>query len=238
VTDGSERGSEAFAEVKVLAARLFAEGPIEEHPLLAALGRGELSIDQERALALQIYHVVDHFPRLLAALLANLPDWRRRTPVVENLWEEHGRGKEARVHVETYKEFLEAMGVGSDALAASRAGVPALAYNRAVLDLCLHHHYAEGLGALGVIEEIVARASPIVARSAAARHGVDGRDSVHFADHEVLDVTHADELYQLAATELAAHRAEVERGMALGYYYHCRLYSDLLREVRRSAPAA
>jgi pyrroloquinoline quinone (PQQ) biosynthesis protein C len=224
--------TDAFAEVKALARRLFDAGPVEAHPLMQALAGGALSLDEERALGLQILHVVDHFPRLLAALLANLPDWRRRTPVVENLWEEHGRGKEAKVHVETYKRFLAGMGVDAETIAASRAGVPALAYNRAVLDLCLHHHFAEGLGALGVIEEIVARASPIVARSAAARHGLGGRENVHFADHEVLDVTHADELYQLAATELDPHRAEVERGMTLGYYYHTRLYSDLLASVR------
>jgi pyrroloquinoline quinone (PQQ) biosynthesis protein C len=224
--------NDAFAAIKALARRLFEQRPVEEHPLMGALARGELSAEKRRALALQIHHVVDHFPRLLAALCANLPDWRRRTPLVENLWEEHGRGKEARVHVETYKQFLVALGVGAAEVQASRPGIPVIAYNRAVLDLCMHHHPAEALGALGVIEEIVARASPIVARSAASHHGLDGAQSVHFSDHEVLDVTHADELYLLASSELDTHRVEVERGMALGFYYHTRLYSDLLLEFK------
>ena len=34
----------------------------------------------------------------------------------------------------------------STELAASRPGLGVLAYNRGVLDLCLHHHRAEGLG--------------------------------------------------------------------------------------------
>ena len=224
--------SDALARVKEIARGLFERSPLEEQALLRALERGELSPERTRELALQIFHVVDHFPRLLAALLANLPDWQRRTPVVENLWEEHGRGKPALVHVETYKKFLASIGVDDAALLQSRPGIPAIAYNRAVLDLCLHHHYAEGMGALGVIEEIVARASPLVARHAIARLGVARKEIVHFADHEVLDVSHANELYELAATEVDAHPEEVARGMALGHYYHLRLYDDLLGRQR------
>jgi pyrroloquinoline-quinone synthase len=218
----------ALDEVKAFARRLFDRRPIEAHPLLVALEQGRLGLDHVRFVALEIHHVVDHFPRLLAALLANVPDWRRRTAVVENLWEEHGRGKERLVHVETYKRFLVSIGVSPGTIEASRPGIPAIAYNRAMLDLCLHHHHAEGMAALAIVEEIVARASPAVARYAIARHGIDRREIVHFSDHEVLDVTHAEELYELAATEHGRCPKEVERGMALGHYYHSRLYSDLL----------
>ena len=214
-----------FEEVKELARRIFEAAPIEQHPFVRALSGGAIEPRRAQEIAVQIFHVVDHVPRLLAALLSNLPDWQRRTPIVENLWEEHGRGREALVHVETYRRFLASIGVAGDY---DPPGLAAIAYNRAVLDLCLHHHFAEGLGALGVIEEIVARVSPLVARYATARAGVGRGEIVHFSDHEVLDVKHADELYQLAATELPRNRARVEQGMRLGHYYHCRLYSDLL----------
>ena len=68
---------------------LFESDPIERHPLLLALAAGELAADEVRSAAIQIGHVVDHFPRLLAAILSNLSDWRLRMPLVQNLFEEH-----------------------------------------------------------------------------------------------------------------------------------------------------
>jgi hypothetical protein len=136
----------------------------------------------------------------------------------------------ARVHVETYRAFLEGLGVDREALARSRPAICVLAYDRALFDLCLHHPRAEGLGALGVVEEIVARVSPVVARSVRAARG--NTSLGHFADHEVLDLSHADEIYELASGEADAHLPLVLQGMRLGWYYHRRLYTDLLAMAR------
>ena len=44
-------------------------------------------------------------------------------------------------------------------------------------------------------------------------------------------MTHADEIYGIAATVFHGEtRPLVERGLALGMYYHRRLYTDLLEE--------
>jgi pyrroloquinoline quinone (PQQ) biosynthesis protein C len=220
-------------DVKAAARELFERDPIERHPLFVELAGGDLSLDQVRSVALQIHHVVDHFPRLLAAMLANMRDHRLRMPLVENLFEEHGRMDPARVHVETYRAFLEGLGIDRHAIARSEPAICVLAYNRAVLDLCFHHPQAEGLGALGIIEEIVARVSPVVARIVRSmREG--GGSLVHFSDHEVLDLTHADEIYELAsqAVLLGENRETVILGMRLGWYYHRRLYADLLAMAR------
>jgi pyrroloquinoline-quinone synthase len=226
-------GARSDHDVRTAARQLFERDPIERHPLFVELGAGRLSVDRVRVIALQIHHVVDHFPRLLAALLANLADYRMRMPLVENLFEEHGRMDPARVHVVTYGTFLDGLGIDRRAIAESRPAIPVLAYNRAVLDLCLHQPHAEGLGALGVIEEIVARVSPVVARHVRTMRGADGSLG-HFSDHEVLDLSHADEIYELAsrAVALGEDREAVVRGMRLGWYYHRRLYSDLLAMVR------
>jgi pyrroloquinoline quinone (PQQ) biosynthesis protein C len=222
----------AFHDVKAAAGKLFSARPIEDHPLFVALREERLSDAQIRGVALQIYHVVDTFPRFLAALTTNISDWRLRMPIVDNLFEEHGRMSPAAVHVETYKRFLGALGASPSDIAASKPGIGALAYTRALIDLCLHHPYPEGLGALGVIEEIVARVSPIVAKFTRRKEGGNKSDLVHFSDHEVLDVAHADELYELAAqAHEAGHAEAVQRGLALGMYYHRRLYTDLLEEV-------
>ena len=220
---------------------LFEEQPIESHPFCAALSDGTLSVDDVRHASLCVYHVVKHFPRFLAAILTQLPDYRVRMPLVENLFEEHGHGKEAHVHSVTYEEFLRGIGVSDDEIADSAPGVAEIAYNRAITDLCLHHHWLEGLGALGVIEEIVARVSPIVGQYATATFASNRKSLTHFTSHAVLDISHANEIYELAAPHYHGDgKAHVRRGMELGMYYHRRLYSDIMEKLaalRREAVA-
>jgi pyrroloquinoline-quinone synthase len=225
----------ALENLKRTTEDLFARNAIERHPLFQRLEAGQLPPPRVAALALQIRHVVDHFPRFLAALITNIPDYRLRMPLVENLFEEHGRMHPRAVHVETYGAFLAGLGISAEQIAATRATIPVIAYNRAITDLCLHHPFPEGLGALGVIEEIVARVSLIVGRFAKKGSGPQDRPLAHFGDHETLDITHANEIYALAANFFQGdNRRLVEQGLALGMYYHKRLYTDLLEEI--SAP--
>ncbi|MFY0545534.1 TenA family transcriptional regulator [Brevibacillus sp. H7] len=221
-----------FEQIKELTSKLFHQQQVELHPLFVHMRENRFTPLQAKAAALQIYHVVEYFPRFLSAILTNIPDYRLRMPLVENLFEEHGRMNEKRVHLETYKQFLTGIGVTAEELATSEPIVPVIAYNRAITDLCLHHPYAEGLAALGVIEEIVARVSPIVGRYALSHYEKEKQDLSHFTDHETLDVTHANEIYELAARIYEGeNRPLIERGLQLGMYYHTRLYTDILTHV-------
>jgi pyrroloquinoline-quinone synthase len=221
-----------FEQVKRLTEQLFQTNDVERHPLFQHMVQQRFSPEQAKQAALQIYHVVEHFPRFLAAILTNIPDYRLRMPLVENLFEEHGRMNMNLVHLETYRQFLHGIGVTAEEIARSEPIVPVLAYNRAVTDLCLHYPFPEGLAALGVIEEIVARVSPIVGRYALARYGEEP-SLAHFTDHEKLDVTHANEIYEVAAQLYEGeNRPLIERGLQLGMYYHTRLYTDILEYVK------
>jgi pyrroloquinoline-quinone synthase len=220
-------------QIKRLTEQLFQENNVERHPLFVHMLERRFTPVQAKQAALQIYHVVEHFPRFLAAILTNIPDYRLRLPLVENLFEEHGRMNVNLVHLETYRQFLHGIGVTEAELAGSRPIVPVLAYNRAVTDLCLHYPYPEGLAALGVIEEIVARVSPIVGAYAKAQYASEQQQLAHFTDHETLDVTHANEIYELAAQLYEGeNRPLIERGLELGMYYHTRLYTDILAYVQ------
>ncbi|USG63439.1 iron-containing redox enzyme family protein [Brevibacillus ruminantium] len=223
--------TESYRQIKQLVHELFTQTKVENHPLFQALRQNQLTAAQAKEAALQTYHVVEHFPRFLSAIVTNIPDYRLRMPLVENLFEEHGRMDVAHVHLETYKLFLHGIGVTKDELQQSSPCIGVIAYNRALIDLCLHHPYPEGLGALGVIEEIVARVSPLVGAYATAEYG--GKpDLAHFTDHEVLDVTHANEIYEVASRVYEGkNKLLVERGLQLGMYYHTRLYTDILHHL-------
>jgi pyrroloquinoline-quinone synthase len=222
-----------FQQLKIVTDELFFSQPIEQHPFFTAIQNGKLSERQIKVAALQIYHVVLYFPRFLSAVLTNIPDYQTRMPLVENLFEEHGKMKEQFVHSETYRNFLLGIGLTETEIRKSEPIIPVIAYNRAIVDLCLHHHFLEGLSALGVIEEIVARVSPIVGQFARTKYGSNKEDLKHFTDHETLDVVHANEIYEVVSKYYVGDdRHLIERGLKLGMYYHRRLYTDIYEYIQ------
>lgn len=225
---------EKFLSLKQVTDQIFREAQIENHPLFKALENNEFDLEQTKQIALQVYHVVLCFPRFLAAVLTNMPDYKMRMPLVENLFEEHGKMNVTYVHSETYKEFLKGIGLSEQEIHESKPIIPVIAYNRAIIDLCLHYPYLEGLAALGVIEEIVARVSPIVGLYAKKSYGNENKSLVHFTDHEILDVQHANEIYEVVAMEYEGqHKETIDRGLRLGMYYHSRLYTDILNMFQK-----
>lgn len=223
---------------KALASSIINSAPPESHPFVAGLAAGTLPLTTARATALEIGHVVAAFPRFLAAALANIPRWDRRMLLVENLFEEHGGLDASKVHEVTYRQLVAALGVPEAVQRDHRPGLGATVYVRAVMDVCLHQPTAEALGALGVIEEVVARASLAVGTYLRRldRDGACG--DTHFTVHETLDLQHADEIYGLAQHHIdSGERESVERGMRLGHYYHLRLYSDVLAAAVPTARA-
>ena len=215
--------------LKQLTTSLFASHRVEQHALFQLLEADRLTQAEAAAVGLDIFHVVDAFPRFLGAVLANLGDYRERMSLVENLYVEHGRMRVEHVHVVTYRQFLYALELDDARIDASRPSVAALAYVRAMLALCAREQPAEALGALGVIEETVARVSPIVGRYGQRRLGAAKGLGSHFSVHETLDLSHADEIYQLAAGACARGQTQpVLQGIALGLYYQTRLYTDLV----------
>ena len=227
-----------FQLLKTFTMVRFQAARIESHPLFARMQDDAFSPEERRSIGTQFFHVVDFFPRFLAALIANVDDLQARMPLVENLYEEHGRMRLAHAHVVTFRNFLHALELSDAEIDASRPSIGVLAYRRGVLDVCSRATLPEAFAAIGAIEEIVARVSPIVAQYGARR--TSAHLGTHFSLHEKLDLSHADELYALAApwfTEesgLVSPSASlrpgdaVRRGVDMGIYFQTRLYDDIL----------
>lgn len=216
---------------KAFAMELFSSAPPEAHPLVVAMNEGTLPLDQARHVALAIGDVVACFPRFLAAVIANIEDHRDRMELVENLYQEHGAMNPDKVHLVTYHGFLGTLGITDDEIASHTPGTSALSYNRAVMSLCRDQPVAEALGALGVIEEIVARVSLAVSRYAALVVN-EAKSEEHFSLHQTLDLEHADEIYALCEPHFVRDPDAVTRGMRLGHRYHLGLYCDVLADAR------
>ena len=75
---------------------------------LTALGNGEFTTAQIAEFALQYSYYSRNFPRVLGAAIAAVePLDRWWVPLVDNLWDEAGRGNPKGLHSKMYRTFLE-----------------------------------------------------------------------------------------------------------------------------------
>lgn len=219
------------------AQEIILRNEIETHQLFRGLLNDSFNSSEIESIGLEIFQVVLVFPRFLSAMITRIEDYKLRMDLVENLFEEHGRMKIEKVHSETYINFLKKIGLNEQTILNSRPNLPAIVYTRGILNLCLHENILEGLAALAVIEEIVARVSITTGKFARKFSAQEKGHVDHFSDHEVLDLAHSREIYQIVAHYAESQKdrvskQELERsillGLELGCYYQKSLYTDII----------
>lgn len=208
--------------------RLDAVYGLGGHPYFRWLADPATTRDAFRRSQVPFRYAVEAFAQALAGVLAHMPRLEDRLVVAENLAEEHGLGQGAS-HKETFLEYLRALGADADELARP-CPIWVTAFNHAIRNLCLAQPYECGAAALGVIEHLYVHASATIARAVVARGWVAPGSQRHYEVHEVLDVTHARELLDVArpAWDVPRTRAPVALGLLLGAHWFWRLYEDLL----------
>jgi len=81
------------------------------NPFLERFSRAEIGDDEFRQFATQFFAFVKHFPRILAALLANTPDDEAADELATILVSELGDGNPKRRHEYLYHNFLRSIGM-------------------------------------------------------------------------------------------------------------------------------
>jgi len=218
--------TESFQEAR---SALFARYDPLGHSLLKRAQAKKFEPREILAIMGQLGHVVIAFPRFLGALIANIPTAEGRLPIVDNLLEEHGHLDLKKAHVNTFQLFLNSLGDDASVLT-RRPPIPGTrAYIRCVYDQCLHAPWRQGLGCMGVIEEVFASLSLEIAKGVVESGIVDAANLKHFTLHEEVDVEHAQGMYRVIEPFWSdqLHRTEIRDGMEMGLYLDCRLMDDV-----------
>lgn len=101
-----------YDEVEAAVWKLVEEH-IENGRFLTALGNGDFTAGQIAEFALQYSYYSRNFPRVLGAAIAAVePLDRWWVPLVDNLWDEAGRGNPKGFHSKMYRSFLETAAPG------------------------------------------------------------------------------------------------------------------------------
>lgn len=173
--------------------------------------------------------VINCWGALLATLIGQLQDIEHRMVLIRNLNDEHGHGDPAKTHVATYAEFLAAL---SEKEGTDDRSFAAVEFFVNFLDATLNINIEAPQFAclvLGMIEYSYIDISKCF-NEYLLKHGLQ---VVHYTDHEILDVGHSTDLFQVALSlmpEITDDRLTMT--LEVGSWLIHGLFSDLLATYR------
>lgn len=198
-------------------------------PYFRALSDGSFEREDFVETQVQFFTAVAHFNRPMLALASRLERVEERFPLVDNAFDEHGRGKLGGSHERTFLELLERLGVPEPVVRARTVGPEVAAFNATVDGTCSTGPAYGAVAALGIIEDLFAVLSAAIGRAIVGRGWLAERDVVHYATHEILDLDHSEAFHRIVEPHWSTRRAEIAAGYELGGYVFVRLYDDLYR---------
>jgi pyrroloquinoline-quinone synthase len=122
--------------------------PLWTHPFLQHCRSGQLTLPEVQILAIQMYKFSKQFNRILSGIVSCCPDDQAQWVILDNLFDEMGRGDMSQAHPELFRQFTRAIGICDQALEDS----PTQPETQDLIDtyLGLAHQYGY-LSALGAV---------------------------------------------------------------------------------------
>lgn len=203
-------------------------------PFFDALRRGQLRRDAARRWAVQASLVVREFTRFISAMHANCPHRDAQQLLAENLWEEHGKGRDGRDHYQLVRHMAKQLGASDEELDRA-APLPATTqYINHCFAVTRAGSFSDGLAAIGLgIEAFSPRFFAALAECFQAQFNLSPGDVEYLLVHVGEDEDHArrslemiDKYATAEAEKESARRAlremlAVKRRFAEALYAHC-----------------
>lgn len=180
---------------------------------------------------LSFRYAVESFSCALAACLSKINCLEKRIHLAENVQEEHGGGDLRKAHKHTFIEFLEALGATQKQVQ-EPCSIGVHAFNEAIRNFCLANPGEHGAALLGMIEYLYIDISTQISQKICEDKWVLPDAQSHYATHEVLDIEHAKELFDICRDKWETSRTQISVAAALGGHYFWNVYLSMLEEVK------
>ncbi|HEX2173694.1 MAG TPA: iron-containing redox enzyme family protein [Dehalococcoidia bacterium] len=174
---------------------------LAEHPLIAALGRGDLTRDQIRDFASHWYHGIKNAPRFFSAIHSNCPDLRVRRMILENLiGEETDQLAGSDSHPALMLRFLQALGATEAEVEALPPIPEAAEFGAWTLQTCQRQPYQIGIAATGLAHEwYFPESYQLIVDSLRRNYGFDDHTIEFFIAHIEGDEEHRRVAFEIVA---------------------------------------
>lgn len=186
----------------------------------------------------QFYFAVDYFSRPMAALIAKLPLHKNRIDIIHNIVEEHGDFCVSKYHSNTFKQFLNTIGVSKEYIEKLQPSPVVNMFNFTLMGICANEDPLIAIACNGIIEYAFADISALIAEKVVQRGWVKKEDLVHYNLHADIDKQHAEDFFKIIEGYMnTKKRNKVIAGLRLGAYIFNRLYEDLYSESKKIVQA-
>jgi pyrroloquinoline quinone (PQQ) biosynthesis protein C len=202
------------------------------HPFLSAFNRITPPRDLVSFVLTSFQQIVAPFTGLLCALASRAPDLRTRFALMDNLYEEMGRGHLDQAHPSLYARMLASIGVPADA--ASR--MPELRATRQINEhleeVVAHRPFSVACAVLASAESTIPASFPVLGNM--ARGAFPAADLTFFSRHGARDEGHASDAATLfAVTGDEAHFASAETAVNVDLEHRRELLDEWMLRLRR-----
>ncbi len=174
---------------------------LAQHPLIAALGRGELSRDQIRIFASHWYHGIKNAPRFFSGIHTNCPDLKIRQMILENLiGEETSLLAGSDSHPALMLRFLESLGATEAEIEALPPIPEAREFGAWTLETCQRRPYQIGIAATGLAHEwYFPEAYQLIVDSLRDNYGMSDHEIEFFIAHIEGDEEHSAVAFEIVS---------------------------------------
>ncbi|WP_256678111.1 MULTISPECIES: TenA family transcriptional regulator [Fischerella] len=195
---------------------ITAHHPLWKHDFLSRCRARQLSLQEIRLLAVQMYKFSKEFNRILASILSCCEDESAQLVLLENLFDEMGQGDLNQSHPELFRRFTRAIGIDDEILAM----LPTIPETRDLIDTYLRIPHQYGfLAALGAVcyasEGIVSTLYTQLYQGIIGTAPLSKESLIFFEVHIDVDDSHAAKLAALIEPQLITEEEEVKLKLAI-----------------------
>ena len=138
---------------------------LEQHPYFSGLINGRISKQAFLDSQIQFAYLVRFFSRPMASVVANIPNDVKRMAIVDNLWEEHGKGNPERIHGKTIVTLIERLGGDTSVLASNNISPGIEIFNTALKGIATFEDYRVSASVFGGIERTFVDVSSLICQA-------------------------------------------------------------------------
>jgi pyrroloquinoline-quinone synthase len=206
---------------------------LEEHPYFQALLSGKVSKSQFLKSQIEFSHAVSFFSRPMAQVISNIPETIPRMAIVDNLWEEHGKGIPEKVHGQTILTLIDRLGGNSSEIDQTSLTPNIEIFNQSLRGASAFEDYRFAASMFGAIERTFVDISGMICSAIINNGWLPEGKITHYSLHKEIDIIHAEDFLKVVNNDWdnEDHRKTIKDGVMFGAYLFTNVYSGFYSDL-------
>lgn len=206
---------------------------VHEHPYFKMLASGKMSKAQFLETQIEFAPLVQFFNRPMAQVIANIPDALLRIALVDNLWEEHGKGIPEKVHGKTILTLIDRLGGDASQIQRDEFTPNVRVFNEALRGAAAFENYRFASAMFSGIERTFVNVSTEICQGIIDQGWLPADRITHYALHKEIDIQHAEDFLQVVNEDWAnaEHQKAIKAGVMFGAHLFLNVYTGFHRRI-------